>query len=101
MTTACKRCGRQCKGASTQAPNARPFKRAMKGHCANCAVTKFFRDDDENGLGFALPAGFDPQGLRLPHIQAQFLRVLQVGGSEMGPEEIDWSVVIANWELPL
>ena len=60
----------------------------------------FFQDTNENrGIGFALPAGFDPQGLKLPHIQKQFERLLSVGASELTMDEIDWDEVIRKWCL--
>jgi hypothetical protein len=46
-------------------------------------VAGFFQDEDgQRGIGFALPENFDPEGLRLPHLQELFARV------------------IANWHLP-
>jgi hypothetical protein len=59
-----------------------------------------FFQDVENGLGHALTPRFDPQGLRLPHIQEHFRRVLAAGGSELTIEEIKWEEVIRKWRLP-
>jgi hypothetical protein len=55
--------------------------------------------DVDGGLGFALPDDFDPEGLRLPHIQEQFARVLSVGESELTMEQINWDAVIGKWRL--
>ena len=101
MTTNCRRCGVRCQAGIPTRPNSRPFRRATQGLCANCVVTVFFRGDEEGCLGFALPADFDPHGLRAPHIQDQFQRILNSGGSELTADEIDWGTVIANWGLPL
>ncbi len=100
LRTACKRCGRACLGERSSRPGARPFRKAVRGLCADCAVTRFFKDTDE-GLGFALPEGFDPSGLLLPHIQRQFLQIMSIGGSELAVQDIDWDRVIEQWELPI
>jgi hypothetical protein len=97
-TTHCRRCGDVCQSQPKSTSNARPFRRAQKGNCAACAVCSFFQDVD-TGLGFALPANFDPEGLRLPHIQAQFARILELGGSELKMSEIDWDAVIRKWRI--
>ncbi len=97
--TKCKRCGCEAIAEITSQPNARPFRKALRGYCIPCVVVRFFQGDEENGIGFALPLNFDPQGLKLPHLQAQFARVLTVGHSELGIEQIDWDQVIAKWRL--
>lgn len=93
----CTRCGDPGR-ASVGSDTARPFRKALRGLCTPCAVCSFFQEE-ENGLGFALPANFDPEGLRLPHIQQQFARILTAGNSELGMEEIDWARVIQKWEI--
>lgn len=95
----CQRCGDPCKAEPGRA-TARPFRQATRGLCAACVVWAFFIGDEDNGVGFALAHGFNPQYLRLPHIQAQFSRVLTAGNSELTMAEIDWDVVIAKWNLP-
>jgi hypothetical protein len=94
----CTRCGKQCVAEKSTKPAARPFRKALKGFCAACAVCLLLQDPD--GLGYALPPDFDPAGLKLPHIQAQFARVLHVGQSELPMDQIDWDEVIAKWNLP-
>jgi len=102
MTIKCQRCSKVCIAEATKAPSARPFRKGLRGLCANCAVTAFFKDSDgERGVGFALPPDFDPQGLLLPHIQAQFQTILRLGQSELRYEQIDWGIVLANWALPV
>lgn len=92
----CQRCGDRCLAEPTSKSNARPFRKASRGLCAPCAVCTFFHDED-GGVGFALPPNFDPEALRLPHIQEQFARALVVGGSELTMGEIDWDEVIRKW----
>ncbi len=99
----CQRCNKRCIGMKSQRPEARPFKHALQGLCTECIVSQFFQNaDNEEGIGFALASAenFTPEGLRLPHIQEQFRRVLEVGMSELIFDEIDWDEVIANWDLP-
>lgn len=93
----CQRCGDPCRPSDQRASNARPFKRASRGFCAPCAVCVFLQNDGENGIGFAIPDSFDPEGLRLPHIQKQFAAVLAAGASELTAAEISWDRVIAKW----
>jgi len=97
--TYCQRCGDPCQSNPSKNPKARPFKRASHGLCAPCVVCKLFQEDGENGLRHALPLDFDPEGLRLPHIQEQFARVLAIGGSELAMDQIDWEEVIQKWRV--
>ena len=47
---------------------------------------------------------FDPECLRLPHVQKQMMAVFVAAqehhGAELDHSEIDWDEVIANWPLP-
>jgi hypothetical protein len=104
LTVNCPRCGRLCKAEESNATSARPFRKAKKGLCTDCAVTAFFKDDNgEKGVGFALACAHDfkPEYLLLPHIQQQFNKILAMGQSELKPEDINWQNVIDNWNLPL
>jgi hypothetical protein len=95
----CQRCGDRCQPSSQGSENARPFRRAAKGNCTTCAVILFFQGDEDHGIGFALPPDFEPEELKLPHVQDQFARILAMGGSELRMEEIDWAKVIAKWNI--
>jgi len=97
-----RRASRVCLAEASQILNSRPFRKGLRGLCANCAVTAFFKDSDgEQGVGFALSADFDPQCLLYPHIQAQFQRILAIGQSELRYEQVDWGIVLSNWDLPI
>ena len=99
VKTACVRCGKPCTPGVSINPEARPFRRAQKGLCENCVVTSFLLCDDmevlRNGL---LRNGIEV--LRNPTIQNQFAKILEVGGSELLFNEINWDTVINQWELP-
>lgn len=96
-TTICVRCGRQCRPAVSQDSDARPFKWALQGLCADCAVTQFLLsveilrlDIERYGLEVLMNSG----------IQNQFVNVMRSGRSEMSPDEINWKRVIVNWNEP-
>ena len=83
----------------SEKPEARLFKKSLKGACLECTVAALFHDVGENGIGHVLPKNFNPESLRLPHLQSQFARMMDVGNSEADFSEIDWDEVIANWHL--
>jgi hypothetical protein len=68
-----------------------------KGLCINCAVHDQFRNLYPANL---LLARSGPQALALPHIQRQFFNICRMAGTDARFEEIDWSAIIGNWELP-
>lgn len=97
--THCIRCGRPCRPGQSQNPEARPFKRAEQGLCADCAVTEFLTCPDVEPLTQGiLRNGIEI--LRNPNIQKQFGEILKVGKSDLQADEINWDVVIFNWDLP-
>ena len=95
----CVRCGKSCQTTKSQNPEARPFRYAHKGLCANCAVTQFLLSEKMEPIRTRLLRN-GIEVLRNPAIQAQFARILATGGSELSAERIDWDVVIKNWDLP-
>jgi hypothetical protein len=102
-TVSCQRCGKPCRAGVSSKPSARPFQKAMRGFCSSCVIAALLQDmNPDGGLGYALASSpdFTPEGLRLPHIQELFKRVLEIGGSELPYGDIDWDEVIANWDLP-
>ncbi len=95
----CRRCGASCKVDPKPNSQARMLKRSAKpkGLCVNCAV--------QNELRHLYPANLllarsGPSCLALLHIQEQFAGILKLAGSDAEPDEIDWDVIIENWELP-
>lgn len=97
--TSCVRCGRPCKPGESTNPEARPFRRAQKGLCENCAVTQFLLCDDLEAMRMGLLRN-GIEVLKTPNIQEQFGKMLEVGQSELAVEQIDWDTVIAQWDLP-
>ena len=92
----CLRCGKLCRPAKSENPDARPFRKALRGLCPDCVTTNFLLSVEpikdaivKNGLGI----------LQNPIMQKQFALVLEAGGSELQIEEINWNRVIENWEM--
>lgn len=99
LKSACVRCGRPCNPGESRNQEARPFRRAKKGLCENCVVTQFLLCDDLEALrGGLLRNGIEV--LRNPIIQNQFTKILEVGGSELPADRINWDTVIDQWTLP-
>lgn len=119
-TKNCERCGIRCRVVATRNEDANLF---VKGttrtgkFCANCVVTDFLVNCDTGPLvQTAKPAywdnlpnrppwkGFDPECLRLPHVQEQMMTIIAAARKQYGAEltiiEVDWDEVIANWHLP-
>lgn len=93
----CARCGDICRSAKSQNPDARVFKHAEKGLCANCVVTQFLLSVE------TLRLGIEKNGINVllnPMIQKQFESVMYSGGSEMLPDEINWNLIVRRWKDP-
>jgi len=99
LKTSCVRCGRPCKPGETKNPEARPFRKAKKGLCENCAVTQFLLCDDLETLRDGLLKN-GIEVLQNPNIQEQFAKILEVGGSELSADSIEWDTVINQWDMP-
>jgi hypothetical protein len=41
-----------------------------------------------------------PGILLLPHLQKIFTNIMRAGFADAVPEEIDWQMIVFNWELP-
>ena len=95
-STNCERCGRPARGASGN-PDARLLRRAQTGVCVECGVVLFLQRlanmSTKGTIDFALP-----DGLRLPHVQEQFAKVLEVGKADARAEDINWERVIELWD---
>ena len=109
-TKTCERCGKLCQTVPTTNTTAQVFVRgtAVSGRfCTGCVVVDFLKNFNlgpSNALGPEFFKSFDPEGFRLPHLQAQFARAVVVAarrfGSELTVDEIPWDEIIKNWHLP-
>ena len=98
----CSRCGVPCRMQFPLRPDAQLLKRSSvpTGHCANCAVTAFLTNTFPcNMIIHQSPHG--PRTLLLTAIQQQFVAIMQAGRADMRAEEIDWSMVVRQWDLPV
>ena len=97
--TNCLRCDVKCKVDPKPDSKARMLKRGSqaKGLCVNCAVHDWLRNTYPVNLIFTT---LSPESLRLEHIQQQFTGIMQAGGADAKPDEINWEAIITNWDLP-
>lgn len=68
-----------------------------KGLCINCAAHDILRNLYPANL---ILARSGPKGLSLPDIQKQFEAILKSARTDAIPGEINWDIVIQNWDLP-
>jgi len=95
----CQRCQASFKVAGPRNPKAKMLRRSKEpaGLCINCAVHNFLRNTYPVNM---LLAASGPKGLAYPHIQQRFTDIMRVGGADAEPDEINWEMIIENWDLP-
>lgn len=95
----CKRCDVRCQVSGPRNPGAKMLRRSKepKGLCINCAVHDFLRNTYPCNM---LLSQSGPESLAHPHIQEQFAGIMRVGLADALPDEIDWNLIIENWDLP-
>ena len=99
MTTNCQRCDVRCQVDEPGNKEARLLRRSRdpKGLCVNCAVHDWLRNTYPVNM---LLAKSGPKSLVHPHIQEQFAGIMRLGMADAMPDEIDWGLIIENWDLP-
>ena len=97
--THCLRCGVRCKVDGLRNPKAKMLRRSgePKGLCVNCAVHDWLRNTYPVNI---LLAQSGPKALVHPHIREQFAEIMRAGMADAMPDEINWDLIIENWELP-
>ena len=93
----CERCGTRCRVDLVRNSKAKMLRRSNKGLCANCAVHDWLRNTYPCNI---LLAQSGPESLRFTHIQKQFAEIMRVGFADAKPDEIDWQLIVENWDLP-
>ncbi|MDD5327443.1 MAG: hypothetical protein PHY02_06470 [Phycisphaerae bacterium] len=95
----CERCGTPVKVAGPQNSKAKMLRRSKKpkGLCVNCAVHDWLQNTYPVNM---ILAGSGPKALVHPHIQKQFTEIMRVGLADAKPDEINWDLIIENWDLP-
>lgn len=95
----CLRCERPVKVNPIPGSKATWLRRAAtpKGLCASCAVHDHLRHLYPANLTLARSG---PQLLAHPQIQQMYFDLLQMTGTDVTREEIDWQAIIDHWDLP-
>lgn len=93
----CKRCNIRCQVAGPRNPDAKMLRRSKEGMCVNCAVHDWLRNTYPCNI---LLARSGPKSLAHPHIQEQFAGIMKTGMADASPDEINWNLIIENWDLP-
>ena len=95
----CDRCGARLQVGPAPGSEARLLRRSKepKGFCVNCAVHNFLRNTYPPNIQLAESG---PEILLIPHIQTVFADIMKAGFADANPDEIDWQLIVDNWELP-
>lgn len=95
----CPRCGQPCLARESDNDEARLLKHTADmsvGLCGNCAVQEFLMSVET--LKYAIEKQ-GPQILLWDAFQEQFVEIMKVGFADMNPAEINWELIVENWEL--
>ena len=97
----CERCEVQLRIEGSRNPDAKMLRRSNKpkGLCVNCAVHDWMRNTYPVNILLAQSRS-GPKSLLFPHIQKQFAGIMRVGFADAKPDEIDWNLIVDNWDLP-
>jgi hypothetical protein len=99
QSCSCQRCGGRCQVTRPGSPDAKMLRRSSnpKGLCVNCAVHDFLRNTypcnmllDESGAKVLLQ----------PALRQSFAEIMRVANADAKPDEINWNLIVENWELP-
>lgn len=94
----CVRCGIPCRITGKGNPDAKMLRWAQgPGLCVNCAVHDFLRHTYPINMMLARSG---PRNLLIPHVQEQFAGIMKVAMADAMPDEIDWELIVENWDLP-
>lgn len=105
-TTTCQRCHKPLR-AGTPDAKARAIRRAAKGYCANCVITRFLLQVEPiHALieGTGKHPGKGPEillGGDNPQFQACLKGVMRtmLSHTQLREDEIDWIEVVGNWGM--
>lgn len=95
----CERCKAYCKVVGPRNSKAKMLRlsKEPKGLCINCAVHDWLRNTYPPNI---LLAQSGPNILLYPHIQKQFADIMRIGFADAKPDEINWNLIVENWDLP-
>ena len=94
----CERCGARCRVVGPGQPDARLLKySASGGLCVNCATHDWLRTTPPLNSQIAKQG---PRILLHPHVRDLFGQLLRAGNADANLDEINWNLIVENWELP-
>ena len=98
----CPRCSKPCRVSDRPSrSDAKPLRLAKSAHeglCANCAITAFILSVET--LAYAVKLNGPKKTLLMPEAQAGFAELFKVGNADADISEINWQVVVDNWNMP-
>jgi len=93
----CERCKIRCRIATVSTPAEMLRRSAVpNGLCVNCAVHDFLRNTYPCNM---LLAQSGPRILLHGVLREQFAAIMETGHSHARPDEINWNLIVANWDL--
>ena len=97
----CARCGLRCRVASDRNPNAKMLRKSAvpKGLCATCAAHDWLRNTYPTNM-ILNESQHGPRILLSPSIREQFAEIMRGQNADAKPDEINWNLMIENWDLP-
>lgn len=95
----CNRCGANLRVDPQTGSRATMLKRAetAKGYCIQCAVHDWLRHTYPPNIQLAESG---PTILLHPHVQKLFGEIMDIQHSDAQLDEINWNLIVENWELP-
>lgn len=99
QVTRCKRCDMRVRVNPKPDSQAGMLRRAQEptGLCINCAVHDWLRNTYPVNI---LLAESGPKGLMHVTSREQFAEIMRVAHSDAVPDEINWNLIVENWDLP-
>ena len=97
----CQRCGARCRVAADRNPKAKMLRKSAvpKGLCVNCAAHDWLRNTYPANMILA-ESQHGPRILMNVSVREQFAEIMQGQNADAKPDEINWNLMIENWELP-
>ena len=97
----CARCGLRCRVASDRNPNAKMLRKSAvpTGLCATCAAHDWLRNTYPTNM-ILNESQHGPRILLSPSIREQFAEIMRGQNADAKPDEINWNLMIENWDLP-
>ena len=95
----CERCRRSCRVAPKRNKDAKMLRTSAvpKGLCVNCATHDWLRNTYPVNM---ILDGSGPKILLHEHVRKQFSDIMRAANADAKIDEINWNLIVENWELP-